>query len=150
MATLNAAAAQAIRKIGIGPGKAIHSVTDITGFALLGHLYHMARASGVGIEIDSASVPLLPEVEKLAAEGHVTRGGKENAVYLSNYLEVAPTVSAEQMSVMLDPQTSGGLAICISQTALPRLLAELEAMGVATRSVIGRVVPSEPSRLYIR
>jgi len=150
MATLNAPAAEAIRRVGIGGERDIHSVTDITGFALLGHLYHMARASGVGVEIDSFSLPLLPDVEELAAAGNVTRGGKENGAYLSNYMDVAPTVSTDRMSVMLDPQTSGGLAICVSETGLPQLLAELETLGVAVRSVVGRIVKSDSPRLFIR
>ncbi|HLJ53613.1 MAG TPA: selenide, water dikinase SelD [Chthonomonadaceae bacterium] len=149
MATLNAAAAEAVRAVGIGPDLPVHAMTDVTGFSLLGHLYHLARASGVGIEIESAALPLLPEVERLADAGCTTRGGKENAAYLSNYLEVDARVAAGLQSVMLDPQTSGGLAICVAEDGLPRLLDELETRGALARAVIGRVVAGDPGiRVY--
>jgi selenide,water dikinase len=150
MAALNAAAAEAMREVGIGPDKPIHAVTDITGFALLGHLFHLARASGVGIEIDSSALPLLPEVERLAAAGYITRGGKENEAYLSNYIDVAPNVSQNRLSVMLDPQTSGGLAICVTQSGLSALLTELRSRGVSARAVIGRITQSGAPRVSVK
>ena len=149
MATLNAGAAEAMRKVGIGPDLPIHAVTDITGFALLGHLFHLARASRVGIEIDSGGLPLLPHVEQLAAAGSVTRGGKENGAYLSNYLDIGAGISAARLNVMLDPQTSGGLAICVAEHALPQLLEELESRGVPTRAEIGRIIAAADPILHV-
>ncbi len=150
MASLNAGAAEAMRQMGIGPTGAIHAATDITGFALCGHLYHMAKASGVGIEIDSAAVPLLPEVERMAAAGNVTRGGKENLAYLTDCLHIGPEVSSDLLSVLLDPQTSGGLAIIVREEAVADLLLALERQNVAVRSVIGRIVASDTPILTLR
>ena len=127
----------------------VHAATDITGFALLGHLYHLARASGVAVELENGAIPVLPQVDQLAASGNVTRGGKENPAYLSNILRVDSSVSPDRLSVLLDPQTSGGLAICVAEDAVARLLEELSARGVETRAVIGRVVAGEPA-LFVR
>jgi len=149
MATLNAGASAAMRAVGIGPDLPVHAATDITGFALLGHLYHLARASGVAVEVENGAIPVLPQVDQLAASGNVTRGGKENAAYLSNILRVDSSVSPDRLSVLLDPQTSGGLAICVAEDAVARLLEELSARGVETRAVIGRVVAGEPT-LFVR
>ncbi len=142
MATLNAGAAQAMTKIGIGPG-GVHAATDITGFALLGHLYHMARASNVRITLDSADIPILPNAERLAAAGNTTRGERENAAYLADAVQFSEAVAPTRRSVMLDPQTSGGLAICVAGDRLAELLEALAAEGVGTRSVIGRVEAGE-------
>ena len=150
MATLNARAAEAMRTVGIGAGKAIHAATDITGFGLLGHLFHLAKASGVGIELDSQAMPLLPEVEKLAAAGNVTRGGKENRSYLSNSLQISPSVSSDRMNVLLDPQTSGGLAIFVQENSLKSLLEALRLQGVETRCVIGGAFKSEVPIISVR
>ncbi len=76
MTTLNAGAAEAMRSIGIGANEAIHAATDITGFSLIGHLYHMAKASGCAIRITTGSVPLYPGVLDLAEKGNTTAGGK--------------------------------------------------------------------------
>jgi selenide,water dikinase len=143
MATLNSGAAFAMKTIGIGPG-GVHAATDITGFALLGHLYHLARASGVAIEVDSESISLLPYAEALAEEGNVTRGGKDNEAYLGEHVRFAEEIPAARRSVFFDPQTSGGLAICVDHSRLDEMLAALEAEGVATRAVIGRVVRGLP------
>lgn len=143
MATLNAGAATAMKGVGIGP-EGVHAATDITGFGLSGHLYQVARASGVRLEIDSSSLPLLPEVERLAAQGNTTRGGGENAEYLGDRLTMGAAISQTLQSVIMDPQTSGGLAIVVAPPALDALLALLQAAGVQTRAVIGRVLAGEP------
>jgi selenide, water dikinase len=143
MTTLNAAAAEAMRAVGIGADLPIHAATDITGFGLLGHLYQLARASGVGLVLNSAALPALPNAEVLAAAGNVTRGDRDNRAYLGEYLHLQGSVEPARLSLMLDPQTSGGLAICVAEEAVARLLDELSAHNVTTRAVIGRVVSSE-------
>lgn len=143
MATLNRDAAEAMQAVGIGPELPVHAATDITGFGLLGHLFQLAKASGVGLEIDSAAIPALPEAERLAAAGNVTRGDRDNRAYIGDALIVAPDVAPTRLNLLLDPQTSGGLAICVAKDALPHLLDELAARNVATRAVIGRIVASE-------
>ncbi len=149
MATLNAAAATAMRETGIGETRAIHAATDITGFGALGHLFQMARASGVGIEIDSRALPVLPSALEYAKEGYVTRGDKDNRDYLGDALVVGEGVSSERLSLLLDPQTSGGLAICVAEAALPTLLEHLTKEGVQTQAVIGRVFASQSPTLSI-
>jgi selenide,water dikinase len=149
MATLNAGAAAAMRAVGIGPNLPVHAATDITGFGLLGHLYHLAKASGVGLELDSAAIPALPDAEKLAERGNVTRGDRDNRAYLGAMLTVRQNVAPARLSLLLDPQTSGGLAICVAEEAVPRLLKALEESRVATRAVIGRVVASETPTITV-
>ncbi len=142
MTTLNAGAAEAMRTLGIGPDLPIHAATDVTGFGLIGHLYHLAIASGVGLEIESAAVPALPEAEQLAAEGNTTRGGGNNHAHIGEQLHVGADVAPARLSLLLDPQTSGGLAICVTAEAAPRLLAELAAHNTLVQALIGRVVAS--------
>ncbi len=142
MATLNAGAANAMRQIGIGPEHAIHAATDITGFGLLGHLYQLAKASGVGLELDSNSLPMLPDIEALIAAKNVTRGDHENRAYLGEHLVITDNVLPWRLSLMLDPQTSGGLAICVREDALPALLDALAEQQTLAQAVIGRVVAS--------
>jgi selenide,water dikinase len=149
MATLNSGAARAMRKVGIGPNLPVHAATDITGFGLLGHLYHLARASGVALELDSAALPALPHSERFVAEGFLTRGDRDNRDYLANVLTVQREVAPERLSLMLDPQTSGGLAICVAEKALPELLDALEAEGVATRAQIGRVLATDSPAINV-
>jgi selenide,water dikinase len=143
MAALNAGAAEAMRRVGIGAG-AVHAATDITGFALMGHLYHLAKASGIRIELDSSAIPVLPGAEELAAAGNVTRGGSDNAAYLAEATRIGDGVRHTLRDVLFDPQTSGGLAIFIAEAMLAALESELAGLGVSTRAVIGRVLAGAP------
>ena len=145
MATLNAAAAAAMRAVGIGRDAAVHAATDITGFGLLGHLSHVARASNVALRIDSAAIPILPRARELAAAGFTTGGGAANADYLEQIVAFADAVPADLRDVLLDPQTAGGLCIAVAPERLEDLLAELAARNVATRTVIGEAVAGSAS-----
>ena len=144
MATLNDGAAEAMRAVGIGPD-GVHAATDITGFALAGHLFNIARESGVRIELDWRALPVLPNAESLALAGNVTRGDRENREFLGDRLSFSESVPPERQNVVLDPQTSGGLAICVAENRLQDLLVELEKRGTLARAVIGRVVAGAPA-----
>jgi selenide,water dikinase len=136
MKRLNAAAARAM--VRVGP----HAATDITGFGLLGHLYEILAASGVGAEIDARSLPILPMAEEYAGQGIGTGGGRKNRQYLEPNLRLHATVPDARLGVMFDPQTSGGLLIAIAPEKTSRLLEELEAEGVPVRAVVGKITDS--------
>jgi selenide, water dikinase len=133
MKRLNAAAARAM--VRVGP----HAATDVTGFGLLGHLYEILAASGVGAEIDARALPILPMAEEYAAQGIGTGGGRKNREYLEPNLRLHAAVSAGRQGVLFDPQTSGGLLIAVAPEKTSRLLAELEAEGVPVRAVVGKI-----------
>ena len=88
-----------------------HACTDVTGSGLLGHAFEMANASRVTLNIDSKAVPLLPDVLELIAEGMLTRGDKNNRVYVGDTVRIAGSVSRVMQSALFDPQTAGGLLI---------------------------------------
>ena len=68
MTTLNAAASRAALD-----GRGLTCATDVTGFGLLGHLYKLARASGLTAIIDAAAVPYLDGARAAVADGFVSR-----------------------------------------------------------------------------
>jgi selenide,water dikinase len=111
-----------------------HGCTDVTGFGLLGHAFEMAKASAVTLEIESSSVPLLPDVLELIAEKMLTRGDKNNRVYVGDTVKINDNVSGEMQSALFDPQTAGGLLISMSETSVEGFLEE-----VPDAVVIGKV-----------
>jgi selenide,water dikinase len=133
MTTLNKGGAEAMLRYDV------HAATDVTGFGLLGHGHGMARGSGVTIEIDAASLPLLPDLERLVVEGHLTGGCKRNRAYLDGKVVVAANVPAALREAAYDPQTSGGLLIALPPGDAERLLEDLRARGLAHARAIGRV-----------
>lgn len=105
MSQLNGDAAQ------VGLEAQVRCATDITGFGLAGHLYNVARASGVSIQIDSSSLPLLPGIQRMAEEGNTTGGAKKNLDFIGDAISFGDAVPPWMRDVILDPQTSGGLAL---------------------------------------
>jgi selenide,water dikinase len=108
--------------------------TDVTGFGLLGHAYELAKASNVTLEIDSPAVPLLPDVLELIGQKMLTRGDRNNRLYVGDTVRIAGNVSGEMQSALYDPQTAGGLLISMVPESLPGFLSE-----VPDAVVIGRV-----------
>lgn len=111
------------------------SCTDVTGFGLLGHAYEMAKASKVTLKIDSSRVPLLPDVLELIAQGMLTRGDKNNRVYVGETVAIDSSVSDDMQSALFDPQTAGGLLISFSEKNAASFLAE-----ISDAVLIGHVV----------
>jgi selenide, water dikinase len=125
MLTLNRAAAEAME------GLEIHSVTDVTGFGLLGHAREMAMGSGVTLEIDSSRVQFLDGAAEYARRGAIPGGLNNNRDFVESCVESASPV----YDLLYDPQTSGGLLI-----SLPEADAASYMRKYSAAYVIGRVV----------
>jgi selenide,water dikinase len=126
-------AAEAMREFGV------KGATDVTGFALLGHAWEMAKASNVTIQIDSAKVPLLDGALELAALGMLTSADKTNRGYIGDDLEIDETVDKDLVKLLFDPQTAGGMLISISPDRAHDLLMGLNE-SYPQVEIIGRVI----------
>jgi selenide, water dikinase len=111
-----------------------HACTDVTGFGLMGHAYEMAKASRATFRIESEKVPLLPDVLDLIDQKMLTRGDKNNRVYVGETVRINEKVSREMQSAIFDPQTAGGLLISLEESKAEVLLEKLESA-----VIIGRV-----------
>lgn len=119
MKTLNGAASRAALAL------KVRCATDITGFGLLGHLSHVARASKVTLRIDLDSIPIFPHVRESVRAGFVTDGSKRNAEYLRDLVRWKKG-SEEDRAILNDPQTSGGLALCINRSEAAKYLSRID------------------------
>ena len=128
MTTSAAAASKVMQKVGA------NACTDVTGFGLMGHAFEMAKASDVTLTIDSAAVPLLPDVLELIAQGMLTRGDKNNRAYVGETVRIQTTVTGEMQSALFDPQTAGGLLISMREENSKAFLAE-----ITDAAIIGHV-----------
>jgi selenide,water dikinase len=122
----------------LGGIKGVHSMTDVTGFGLLGHLLEMAEGSGLCAELDYNAVTLAGGVKK-----YLQQGCLPDQVY-KNWNSFEPKVDgigAESFQTLCDPQTNGGLLVAVSPESADAYLAIAAAGGwpdVASRS-IGRM-----------
>ncbi len=137
MTTLNKQAAEVMTKVGA------HACTDITGFGFLGHLKEMLSASGVGAKINVSTVPVLTEAWELVAMGIIPAGTRKNLQYLQPNLKVATDVSEDQLLMLADAQTSGGLLMAVAKEKAAEMLSALEQAGVEPAVQVGEIVPAE-------
>lgn len=129
MTTLNAPASRAALASGAT------CATDVTGFGLLGHLFKLCRASGVSAVIEAAAVPYLEAARSSYDAGFVPGGSRRNLDWVRPHVESA--VSEDELVLLADAQTSGGLLVAGELPGFP---------------VIGHLVPSrgENARIVVR
>jgi len=103
----------------------VKGATDVTGFALIGHAWEMARASNVSILIEPGAVPLLDGALELATAGMLTSGDKTNREYIGEDIKIDDAVDKNLVKLLYDPQTAGGMLIAISPDRADDLLGRL-------------------------
>ena len=127
------------RQQSASPGRwAVHALTDITGFGLIGHVRELALGSNVSVQLLSENIPLLPGAIECVRAGYIPGGLKANREFAECVVEYQSEISEELKTLLFDPQTAGGLLISVSDRHLEPLLQQLRNAGVAA-SHIGRV-----------
>ena len=142
MATLNRAAGEVLAASG-----AVHALTDVTGFGLLGHGWEMAEGSGVALRIRAVAVPVLDGVHDLAAKDVVPGGSKANLKWVTPNLRLDPALPPTTAIVLADAQTNGGLLAAVDPARADAVLGALRAAGVEP-AVVGDVLAG-PARIEV-
>jgi selenide, water dikinase len=143
MSALNRAAGEALAASG-----AVHALTDVTGFGLLGHSWEMAEGSGVALRLRAAAIPVLDGVLDLAAKDVVPGGSKANLAWVKEHASFAPGLPDALAIVLADAQTNGGLLAAVDPDRAEAVRASLRAVGVEAVEV-GEVLPGDPPRLEV-
>jgi selenide,water dikinase len=143
MAALNRDAAEVMNKF------RVHACTDITGFGLLGHLAEMIVGSGCGLTLDAENIPVLPEAIDYAAMGLLPGGAFKNKEFREPMVEFSSSVNPIIGDLLFDPQTSGGLLICLAKNEADKLVNELHQKGIDGAAVIGEVVSAPPEKILV-
>ncbi|MDY7536912.1 selenide, water dikinase SelD [Undibacterium sp. 5I1] len=119
---------------------AVHAVTDVTGFGLLGHLLEVCRGANVSAQLTMSHIPLLPDVQQLAEAGFITGASARNWDAYGHDVVLAEGISPVQQALLSDPQTSGGLLVSCSADAVEDVLALFKADNFFDAAVIGDIV----------
>ncbi len=144
MARLNRTAAEMMM------GHDVHACTDITGFGLLGHLAEMVLDSGCSVQLDSQSIPVIPEAREYARMGFVPAGAYRNRNFRALMTAFDPGVDRFLQDLLFDPQTSGGLLICVARGDAENLLKALNSEGVHDAVIIGEVISQGEEKIFVR
>ena len=127
----------------LGGMAAVHALTDITGFGLLGHLLEVCKGSDVAARVRWDAMPLLPDALDLVRQGHKTGASARNWAGYSHLVDLDARRDHEQI-LLTDPQTSGGLLVACAPEAVDEVLEVFHADGFDDAAVIGDIVPGPP------
>ena len=158
MITLNKNAAEVITgRIGPGPAErssaandqgpttneqlAIHAMTDVTGFGLIGHAREIALASNVSLRLYANRIPLLEGALECVRAGHIPGGLKANREFAECVVGYEDGIREEVKTILFDPQTAGGLLISVASEDAVELTRALTAAGVLAVE-IGETLPA--------
>ncbi len=126
----------------------VHACTDITGFGLLGHLGEMVQGSGFGVRVFADRVPVIPEAIEFAAMGLIPAGAYRNREFRESMTDISPNADRLIQHILFDPQTSGGLLICVEKGKSDEMLVQLRKKGMKSSAIIGEVI-SQPAEKII-
>ncbi len=141
MATLNKAARDCVVNY------RVHACTDVTGFALMGHLLEMMQGSGTSARVETDAIDLLPGVRSLAEMGILPAGTHRNRAYAGPYVDEGKLPLA-LCDALFDPQTSGGLLVAVDPNDAGALLSDLAAC-VPSAQRIGLVTGKAEKAIYL-
>jgi len=124
---------------------AVHALTDVTGFGLLGHALGMARGSNATLTVRFDKLPLLAEAADLAQRHFVTGASGRNWASYGESVSLPPDFPQWQQDLLTDPQTSGGLLIACEAELAVEIARAIVAGGYAHARIIGQVAAGSPS-----
>jgi selenide, water dikinase len=144
MTTLNKKAAEVLSSGGYSP----HSLTDITGFGVIGHVREMALASDVAVRLHADAVPLLDGAIDCVRAGYLPGGLKANRDFAECMVAYGDGVSEEHKTLLFDPQTAGGLLISLPSNSAAVLVSALESQGIPAAQ-IGEIEAADKVRICV-
>jgi len=137
MATLNRDAAQLMLEHGA------HACTDVTGFGLAGHLVEMVRKGNVAAELDLSLLPVFGLAKSCLDQGILSGAIERNQEYAMAWIRTDEGASEQDLPILYDPQTSGGLLISLPFARAEGFVEAMRERGHIGTAVIGRIVERE-------
>ena len=123
---------------------AVHALTDVTGFGLLGHLLEVCHGARLTARLSVAAVPRIAGVDELVAGGFATGASQRNWAGYGHEVRLSTRISDGQRTLLTDPQTSGGLLVACAPEAVDEVLAIFRRDGFDDAREIGELVAGEP------
>jgi len=143
VATLNAKARETAMRF------PVHACTDVTGFGIMGHSVEMARAAGVRIELDYRSLPFHANALEMYRRGETTGSNKANRKAVEGFWDLRLKLTSAEEELLFDPQTSGGLLLCLPESSADELVRALKSAGLGAAVCIGRVSESDQPQVVV-
>ena len=124
----------------------IHSLTDITGFGLVGHLNEMLTKKNLEAELWLENIPIIEGLSKYINLGMLPGGTQKNLEIYSCLVEKNKNISLEENIILFDAQTSGGLLISIKPNQAEQAKKLLNQQGFSSTQIIGKIIKTHSSK----
>jgi len=115
----------------------VHAMTDVTGFALLGHLLEICRGSQLHAALEFGRIPFIDSALQLAQAGYATGAAARNWASYADGVVLGDGIAEWQRKLLCDPQTSGGLLVSCAPESVDAVLAAFNADGFSQAKAIG-------------
>lgn len=117
----------------------VNAMTDVTGFALLGHLLEICRGSRLQAQLEFNRIPFIDIALQLAQDGYATGAAARNWTSYGEQVKLGTEIAEWQRKLLCDPQTSGGLLVSCAPESVEAVLAAFNADGFNNAAVIGHM-----------
>jgi selenide,water dikinase len=127
----------------------VHALTDVTGFGLAGHLTEMMEASNTSALIQFNALPLLDReaIYDYLKKGCIPGGTRRNHASYGHKIEVS---DQDQINIICDPQTSGGLLIAVDKNKAEQFVQLVKNKAQMVLEPIGFVIEKEKESVKVR
>ena len=126
----------------------VSACTDITGFGLIGHLSEMIVQTGLSALVNTKKVPIIKEAVEFASMGFVPEGTYKNIDFYRPMIEDRLKDDI-LLSILFDPQTSGGLLISLPGKEAEKLLKRLREKGIQDAQIVGQIIKTGEEKIII-
>jgi selenide,water dikinase len=127
----------------LGRINAVHALTDVTGFGILGHLLEIAKGSNASAKLDWPSIPLLPGALEFAREGIATGASGRNWTGYGERITLGGSIGEAEKILLTDPQTSGGLLVACAPSAVDEVMNVFRSEGFDHAAIVGEIVEGQ-------
>lgn len=122
---------------------AVHGITDVTGFGILGHALEMAQGAGLRLTLRLDDLPWLSHAAALAERGFITGASDRNWASYGDGITLPAGLPDWRRRLLADPQTSGGLLVACAETEAARILSGIREAGYPSARIVGRAEEGE-------
>jgi selenide, water dikinase len=130
----------------LGSLEYVKALTDITGFGLLGHLLEVCEGSNFSAEIEYNKMPLLKNISHYASQMIYPDNTMRN---WNSYQNKVEGIGSESFLTLNDPQTSGGLLICVEQAAQKEFELFTASKGLVLKP-FGRMIEKNEKTIWVK